>query len=53
MKIFGVYELQIGNDRKINFLITENMVGQNIRDIFRVYDLKGSILNRTTKLTPD
>ena len=46
MKIFGVYELQIGNDRKIKFLITEHTVGQNIRDIFRVYDLKGSRVSR-------
>jgi small subunit ribosomal protein S19 len=26
--------------------VTENMVGQNIRDIFRVYDLKGSRVSR-------
>ena len=48
MKILGIYELHIGNDRQINFLVTENMIQNNENDIFRTYDLKGSLFKRET-----
>ena len=50
MKIMGVYELHIGDDRQINILITENMIGQRENEVFRVYDLKGSLFQRETAL---
>ena len=51
MKIFGVFDIQIGSQSELSFLITENMVGDDARRVYRCYDLKGSRLNREVKLS--
>ena len=49
MKIFGVYELQIGKST-VSFILTEDMVGLDKNRIKRCFDLKGSELGRETKI---
>ena len=51
MKIFGVYEMQIGSSRPMSFILTENMIGLDSRRIHRCFDLKGSLHGRFTKIT--
>jgi hypothetical protein len=46
MRIFGVYEMQIGDHTKISFILTDNMVGLDHDRVLRCFDLKGSILGR-------
>ena len=51
MKIFGVYEMQIGKSRPISFILTDNMVGLDHDRVLRAFDLKGSIHGRLEKVT--
>jgi len=51
MKIFGVYDMQIGKARTISFILTENMVGLDFEKIIRCFDLKGSLHGRYTKVS--
>ena len=50
MKIFGIFELELGPNRFVDFLITENMIRQDFPRIFRCFDLKGSTYGRETKM---
>lgn len=51
MKIFGVYELQIGKSKPISFILTDNMVGLDYDRVLRAFDLKGSIHGRLERVT--
>jgi hypothetical protein len=53
MKIYGIYEIVIGDSEPVIFLITENMVGLDKDRIKRSFDLKGSILGRSEKVSHD
>lgn len=50
MKIFGIYEVELGPNRFVDFLITENMVRNDSNRIHRCFDLKGSLFGRETKM---
>ena len=50
MKIFGIFELELGPNRFVDFLITENMINNDFSRIFRTFDLKGSLHGRETKI---
>ena len=52
MKIFGIFELELGPNRFVDFLITENMIKHDRNRIFRCFDLKGSLYGRETKMEP-
>mmetsp|Transcript_12777 Transcript_12777/g.21596 ORF Transcript_12777/g.21596 Transcript_12777/m.21596 type:complete len:216 (+) Transcript_12777:1159-1806(+) len=51
MKIFGVFRVQIGTQKNITFLVTENMVSHDKNRIKSCFDLKGSIHGRHVHLT--
>jgi len=53
MRIFGVYEMQIGDHTKISFILTDNMVGLDHDRILRCFDLKGSILGRLESVSEE
>jgi hypothetical protein len=51
MRIFGIYEMQIGDHTKISFVLTDNMVGLDHARVLRCFDLKGSLLGRLEKVS--
>ena len=53
MMIFGVYEMNIGEQTKITFILTDNMVGFDHDRVLRCFDLKGSSLGRLEKVDHD
>jgi 1-phosphatidylinositol-4-phosphate 5-kinase len=52
-RIYGVYEMQIGEHTKISFILTDNMVGLDHARVLRCFDLKGSLLGRHEKVTEE
>ena len=53
MKIFGVYEMQIGDSQPMQFILTDNMVGLDQNRIQRCFDLKGSTYGRLEKVSQE
>lgn len=52
MKIFGIYEVSFGKS-KTTFMLTNDMVGFDSTRVKRCFDLKGSILDRVTKVSDE
>mmetsp|Transcript_29497 Transcript_29497/g.44828 ORF Transcript_29497/g.44828 Transcript_29497/m.44828 type:complete len:80 (+) Transcript_29497:1594-1833(+) len=50
MKLLGIFEVRIGDQKELTFLLTENMVGKDASRVFRCFDLKGSLYGRYVKL---
>ena len=52
-RIYGVFQVQMEDIVPINLLIMANTIRHNNAEwIQSVFDLKGSIVNRTVKITP-
>ena len=45
-KIFGIYEVKVGGNTPLSFLISENMLDMDFDRIKRCFDLKGSLHKR-------
>jgi hypothetical protein len=52
-KILGMYKIKIGSSEPINFIITENMIGNDKNRVIRTFDLKGSLHGRYEKITSE
>lgn len=50
MKIFGIYEVSFGKS-KTTFMLTNDMVGFDSNRVKRCFDLKGSLLDRVTRVS--
>lgn len=45
-RIYGVFKVKIKYIHAINIMIMENIMGDNLGEVERVYDLKGSLFAR-------
>ena len=50
-KFYGLYTIKIENSQELCCIITENLVGNDFLNVERMYDLKGSLVERVVKLT--
>lgn len=53
IKILGIYSVQVQEQTPLLFYITENVVGTDVADVVRTYDLKGSVFGRETEMTAE
>jgi len=49
-KILGIYEIKVGNNTPLSFLISENMLDKDFNKIKRCFDLKGSLHKRIVRI---
>ena len=52
-RILGIFEVTVSKSSPMVFLITENMLGEDLHAIKRCYDLKGSLYKRETKISEE
>ena len=48
-RFYGVYQVKIKYMKQISVIIMDNLMGEHVSEIQRVYDLKGSTHRRITK----
>ena len=48
-RFYGIYTVKIKYMKPISVVVMDNLLGDNIKDVISIFDLKGSIHKRITK----